>query len=69
MMTFTTSQRITSRSEDFLITDVTPNTDDSFLLDVEGISELVKGKRLTFNTNIDVDIKDVDSLITRFECI
>jgi len=67
-MTFTTGQRITSRGEDFLITDVTPNTDDSFLLDAEGISELVKGKRLTFNTNIDVDIKAVDSLITLFEC-
>ncbi|MBC8552406.1 MAG: DEAD/DEAH box helicase [Candidatus Brocadiales bacterium] len=66
-MNFTTGQRITTRGEDFLITDVTPNTDESFLLDAEGISELVKGKRFTFDTSIDVDIKAVDPLNTRFE--
>jgi len=67
MVAFTPGQRITTRGEDFLITDVTPNTDGSFLIDTEGISELVKAKRFTFDTSIDTEISVVDPLCTRFE--
>lgn len=59
-MNFSTGQRITTRGEDFLITNILTNTDGSFIIDAEGISELVKGKRFSFDTNIDSDIKAVD---------
>jgi SNF2 family DNA or RNA helicase len=52
-MTFTPGQRITARSEDFLINEVKTNHDDSFLLYVEGLSELVKGRRFVFDTVLD----------------
>lgn len=60
---FTPGQRITARSEDFLINKVTPNFDESFLLEVEGISELVKGRRFVFDTQLD-DIKPLDPALT-----
>ncbi|HPI70144.1 MAG TPA: hypothetical protein PLF99_02350, partial [Tenuifilaceae bacterium] len=56
---FTPGQRITARSEDFLINQVETNFDDSFLLYAEGISELVKGKRFVFDTKLD-RIKPLD---------
>ena len=56
---FTPGQRITARSEDFLINQVETNFDDSFLLYAEGISELVKGKRFVFDTKLD-HIKPLD---------
>lgn len=59
-------QRITTRGEDFLITNITNNSDGSQLLDVEGISELVKGKRFAFDTKIDNGIKPVDPNDTQF---
>lgn len=59
-------QRITTRGEDFLITNITTNQDGSQLLDSEGISELVKGKRFCFDTSIDIGIKAVDPVNTKF---
>ena len=54
-MNYSQGQRITTRGEDFLITNCEPNLGGSFIIDAEGISELVKGKRYTFDTSIDVD--------------
>ena len=65
-MNLTTGQRITTRGEDFLITNIITNSDGSSLLDVEGISELVKGKRFSFDTTIDKEIKPVDPNDTIF---
>ena len=65
-MNLTTGQRITTRGEDFLITDVVTNKDGSFIIDSEGISELVKGKKFCFDTSIDKDIKAVDPVNTKF---
>ena len=65
-MNLTIGQRILTRGEDFLITNIFTNHDGSFLLDVEGINDLVKGKRFTFDTSIDTDIKPVDPTNTRF---
>ena len=65
-MNLTIGQRISTRGEDFLITNIFTNHDGSFLLDVEGVNDLVKGKRFTFDTSIDTDIKPVDPTNTRF---
>ncbi|AXG70817.1 RNA polymerase-associated protein RapA [Kordia sp. SMS9] len=64
--TIAAGQRITTRGEDFLVTNVVNNSDNSQLLDAEGISELVKGKRFTFDTKIDTEIKPVDPNDTIF---
>ena len=65
-MNLTVGQRITTRGEDFLITDVITNKDGSFIIDSEGISELVKGKKFCFDTSIDKGIKAVDPINTKF---
>ena len=65
-MNLTAGQRISTRGEDFLITDVVTNKDGSFIIDSEGISELVKGKKFCFDTSIDKDIKAVDPINTKF---
>ena len=65
-MNLTTGQRITTRGEDFLITNIVTNKDGSHLIDTEGISELVKGKRFCFDTNLDQEIKAVDPVNTMF---
>ena len=39
-MNLTIGQRISTRGEDFLITNIYPNHDGSFILDVEGINDL-----------------------------
>jgi SNF2 family DNA or RNA helicase len=65
-MTLSSGQRITTRGEDFLITNIITNSDGSYLIDVEGVSELVKGKRFSFDTSIDKEIKPVDPNDTRF---
>jgi SNF2 family DNA or RNA helicase len=59
-MNLTIGQRISTRGEDFIITNSNTNYDGSWLLEAEGISELVKGKRFTFDSNIDSDIKPID---------
>jgi SNF2 family DNA or RNA helicase len=59
-MNLTIGQRISTRGEDFIITNSNPNYDGSWLLEAEGISELVKGKRFFFDSSIDKDIKPID---------
>ncbi|MCA6471285.1 MAG: DEAD/DEAH box helicase [Chitinophagaceae bacterium] len=59
-MNLTIGQRISTRGEDFIITKTDENYDGTWLLEAEGISELVKGKRFTFDSNIDSDIKPID---------
>lgn len=59
-MNLTIGQRISTRGEDFIITNSNVNYDGSWLLEAEGISELVKGKRFSFDSNIDSDIKPID---------
>lgn len=56
---FAAGQRISSRDEDFLITDVVDNR-GGWILHVDGISELVKGRRFIFDTRIDKDIRVLD---------
>lgn len=53
-------QRISTRGEDFIITNSSVNHDGSFILEAEGISELVKGKRFSFDSSLDTDIRPVD---------
>jgi len=60
-----TGARIGTRGEDFLITDLKENFDGSFLIDAEGISELVKGKTFKFDTKIDRDIQVLDPAKTK----
>jgi superfamily II DNA or RNA helicase len=59
-MNLTIGQRISARGEDFIITNANTNNDGTWLLEAEGISELVKGKRFAFDSNIDSDIKPID---------
>ena len=65
-MNLSTGQRISTRGEDFLITNIITNSDGTHILQTEGISELVKGKRFTFDTKIDDDITPVDPVNTVF---
>lgn len=65
-MNLSSGQRITTRGEDFLITNIITNKDGSFIIDTEGISELVKGKRFCFDTSIDQEIQAVDPTNTKF---
>lgn len=59
-MNLTIGQRISTRGEDFIITNSVVNNDGSFILEAEGISELVKGKRFSFDSNLDTDIQPLD---------
>lgn len=59
-MNLTIGQRISTRGEDFIITNSNTNYDGTWLLEAEGISELVKGKRFSFDSTIDSDIKPID---------
>jgi len=52
-MTLATGTRLTIRGEDFLVSDVKGNQDAGYVIEVQGISELVKGKRFRFDTNLD----------------
>jgi SNF2 family DNA or RNA helicase len=64
-MNLTIGQRISTRGEDFIITDTRPNIENTFIIETLGISELVKGKKFTFDTAIDKDIKPLDPKATR----
>lgn len=56
-------QRITTRGEGFLETNIINNSDVSHLLGVEGISKLVKGQPFAFDTKIGREIKPVNQTI------
>ncbi|HPN70148.1 MAG TPA: DEAD/DEAH box helicase, partial [Saprospiraceae bacterium] len=64
-MNLTIGQRISTRGEDFIITNSNANYDGTWLIEAEGISELVKGKRFSFDSKIDSDIKPIDPNQTR----
>lgn len=64
-MNLTIGQRITTRGEDFIVTGTDVNYDGTFILSAEGISELVKGRRFTFDATLDTDIKPLDPIHTR----
>lgn len=64
-MNLTIGQRISTRGEDFIITNSSVNHDGSFILEAEGISELVKGKRFSFDSSLDTDIRPVDPNLTK----
>lgn len=66
-MNLNIGQRISVRGEDFLITNTNSNFDSTWLIEAEGISELVKGKRFVFDSNIDKDIKPVDPLLVKLQ--
>lgn len=64
-MNLTIGQRISTRGEDFIITNTIPNIENTFIIEALGISELVKGKRFRFDTAIDKGIKPLDPKATR----
>lgn len=64
-MNLTIGQRISTRGEDFIITNSNANHDGTWLIEAEGISELVKGRRFSFDSNIDSDIRPIDPNETR----
>jgi SNF2 family DNA or RNA helicase len=66
-ITYAPGTRISTRGEDFLVTNITENFDGTVLLDAEGISELVKGKRFTFDSKLDTDIQVLDPINTRLK--
>jgi ERCC4-related helicase len=66
-MNYAIGNRISLRHEDFLVTEVRPNADGSYLLEAVGISELVKGRRYRFDTAIDQDIQLLNPKHTRLE--
>lgn len=59
-MTLAIGARISNRGEDFIILDTRINFDGSQIIEVEGISELVKGKRFQFDTKVEPTIKTLD---------
>ncbi len=66
-MDIATGTRITVRNEDFLVTEVRKNHDDTHIIEAEGISELVRGKRFVFDTRIDQQIQILDPKNTRLQ--
>lgn len=66
MSSIVTGARIGTRGEDFLVTEIKENYDGTFLIEAEGISELVKGKSFKFDTRIDSDIEVLDPAKTKF---
>ncbi len=64
-MQLSRGQRITVRGEDFLISNIVTNHDETYIIECQGISDLVMGQDFTFDTNIDRDIKVLDPLNTK----
>ncbi len=52
--------RITVRGEDFLVTEVKDNFDNNRIIEAEGLSELVRGKRFVFDEALEHDLKPID---------
>lgn len=52
-MNIAAGTRISVRGEDFLVSDVKGNPDAGFVIEAQGISELVKGRRFRFDTILD----------------
>ena len=62
-MNLTIGQRISTRGEDFIITNSNINYDGTWLIDAEGISELVKGKRFSFDSKIDLTVNQISRFV------
>ena len=60
MTNYSPGQRITVRSEDFLITQVERNDNDTYLIEAIGVSELVRNHKFIFDTSLDQNIEAVD---------
>jgi superfamily II DNA or RNA helicase len=60
LLNITSGTRISVRGEEFLINDIKANYDGSKILFVEGISELVKGRKFAFDSSLEEDINLVD---------
>lgn len=60
-----TGARISNRGEDFLITEIVENHDGTLLIEADGISELVKGKRFRFDTAVDQNISVLNPVNTK----
>ncbi len=52
-MSIPIGSRITVRGEDFLVNDSKPYNEEHWIIEAEGISELVRGKRFSFDTHWD----------------
>jgi SNF2 family DNA or RNA helicase len=59
-MSFTKGQRISARGEDFIINSINEKANGCYVIEAQGISELVKGKYFCFDTELDTDIVSVD---------
>jgi superfamily II DNA/RNA helicase len=57
---FTPGMRISLRGEDFFIKNCKEGDNKNLILEVEGISELVKGRSFIFDTGLDVDITTIE---------
>lgn len=65
-MNLTTCQRISTKGEPFLITNIVTYSDVTLILQTEGLSELENGKRLEFGVKIKDDITPLNSINTFF---
>ncbi len=59
--------RITVRGEDFLVNESKPYNEKHSIIEVEGISELVRGKRFSFDTFWDKNIEILHPINTKLE--
>lgn len=56
-ITYSEGQRISVRGEDFMIIKTTPLSENGFILQARGLSELVKDKIYSFDTTLEKDIR------------
>ena len=64
-MSFAKGQRIDVRDENFLVIDVKPITNNNWLIETQGISELVRGKRFHFDTRLDKSVSVINPSETK----